>query len=71
MSMRNPNLPLFPEKPKNQPSLSHFEKYLNHNHDHLVDVVEHNLWRKEIKKFKHFHHGEKPRVIPHLAPTNA
>jgi len=53
------------------PDQSHPEKYLNHNHDHLVDVVEHNLWRKEIKKFKHFHHGEKPRVIPHLAPTNA
>jgi len=53
------------------PDQSHPEKYLNHDHDHLLDVVHHNLWRKEITKFKHYHHGEKMRVIPHLAPTNA
>merc|ERR1719282_663325 len=48
------------------PDQSHPEKYLNHNHDWVVNVVEHNLWRKETKKFKHHHHGEKLRVIPHL-----
>jgi len=51
------------------PDQSHPEKYLNHNHDHLVDVVGHNLWRKETTKFKHHHHGEKLRVIPHLQPV--
>jgi len=48
------------------PDQSHPEKYLNHNHDWVVNVVEHNLWRKETKKFKHHHEGEKLRVIPHL-----
>jgi hypothetical protein len=48
---------------------SHPEKYLNHNHDHLLDVVEHNLWYKETKKFKHHHHGEKLRVIPHITSS--
>ena len=51
------------------PDQSHPEKYLNHNHEHLLDVVEHNLWYKETKQFKHHHHGEKLRVIPHIAPT--
>ena len=50
------------------PDQSHPEKYLNHNHDHLIDVVEHNLWYKQTKQFKHHHHGEKLRVIPHIAP---
>lgn len=50
------------------PDQSHPEKYLNHNHEHLLDVVQHNLWYKETKKFKHHHHGEKLRVIPHIAP---
>ena len=50
------------------PDQSHPEKYLNHNHEHLLDVVHHNLWYKETKKFKHHHHGEKLRVIPHIAP---
>lgn len=52
------------------PDQAHPEHYLNHNHDHLLDVVQHNLWRKEITKFKHYKHftphGEKMRVIPHL-----
>jgi len=52
------------------PDQSHPEKYLNHNHDLLLSVVEHNLWRKETKKLKHHHHGEKLKVIPHLAPHN-
>ena len=52
------------------PDQSHPEKYLNHNHDLLLSVVEHNLWRKETKKLKHHHHGEKLKVIPHLAPSN-
>jgi len=52
------------------PDQSHPEKYLNHNHDLLLSVVEHNLWRKETKKLKHHHHGEKLKVIPHLAPRN-
>jgi len=51
------------------PDQSHPEKYLNHNHDLLLSVVEHNLWRKETKKLKHHHHGEKLKVIPHLAGT--
>lgn len=51
------------------PDQSHPEKYLNHNHDHLLDVVEHNLWYKETKKFKHHHHGEKLRVIPHITSS--
>lgn len=49
------------------PDQEHPEKYLNHNHNVLVSVVEHNLWRKETKQFKHHHHGEKLKVIPHLA----
>lgn len=52
------------------PDQSHPEKYLNHNHDHLLDVVEHNLWYKETKQFKHHHHGEKQRVIPHITSSN-
>lgn len=52
------------------PDQSHPEKYLNHNHDLLHSVVEHNLWRKETKKLKHHHHGEKLKVIPHLAAQN-
>jgi len=52
------------------PDQSHPEKYLNHNHDLLLSVVEHNLWRKETKKLKHHHHGEKLKVIPHLAAHN-
>ena len=52
------------------PDQSHPEKYLNHNHDLLLSVVEHNLWRKETKRLKHHHHGEKLKVIPHLAPRN-
>lgn len=51
------------------PDQTHPEKYLNHNHEHLLDVVQHNLWYKETKKFKHHHHGEKLRVIPHIAPS--
>ena len=51
------------------PDQTHPEKYLNHNHEHLLDVVQHNLWYKETKKFKHHHHGEKLRVIPHIAPA--
>ena len=51
------------------PDQNHPEKYLNHNHEHLLDVVQHNLWYKETKKFKHHHHGEKLRVIPHIAPS--
>ena len=51
------------------PDQTHPEKYLNHNHEHLLDVVQHNLWYKETKKFKHHHHGEKLRVIPHIAPV--
>jgi len=53
------------------PDQSHPEKYLNHNHDHLLDVVQHNLWRKETTHFKHHHHGEKLRVIPHLTQHTA
>ena len=53
------------------PDQTHPEKYLNHNHEHLLDVVQHNLWYKETKKFKHHHHGEKLRVIPHIAPAPA
>lgn len=54
------------------PDQSHPEKYLNHNHDLLHSVVEHNLWRKQTKALKHHHHhqGEKLKVIPHLAPGN-
>lgn len=50
------------------PDQQHPEKYLNHNHNQLVSVVEHNLWRKQTKQFKHHptHHGEKLKVIPHL-----
>ena len=50
------------------PDQSHPEKYLNHNHDLLLSVVQHNLWRKETKALKHHHHGQKLKVIPHLAP---
>jgi len=51
------------------PDQEHPEKYLNHNHDLLLSVVEHNLWRKQTKGLKHHHHGEKLKVIPHLAPS--
>lgn len=50
------------------PDQDHPEKYLNHDHSLLVNVVEHNLWRKQTKQFKHHpeKHGQKLKVIPHL-----
>jgi len=50
----------------NVPDQHHPEKYLNYNSDLLKDVVEHNLWYKQTKKFKHHKHGAKLKVIPHL-----
>jgi len=54
------------------PDQEHPEKYLNHNHDLLLSVVEHNLWRKQTKQFKHHpeKHGDKLKVIPHLVQSN-
>ena len=53
------------------PDQEHPEKYLNHNHDLLLSVVEHNLWRKQTKQFKHHpeKHGDKLKVIPHLVQS--
>jgi len=50
------------------PDQDHPEKYLNHDHSLLVSVVQHNLWRKQTKEFKHHpeKHGQKLKVIPHL-----
>jgi len=49
------------------PDQSHPEKYLNFNSEWLQKVVDHNLWYKQTKKLKHHKHGEKLKVIPHLA----
>jgi hypothetical protein len=49
------------------PDQSHPEKYLNFNSELLQNVVDHNLWYKQTKKLKHHKHGEKLKVIPHLA----
>ena len=53
------------------PDQEHPEKYLNHNHDLLLSVVEHNLWRKQTKQFKHHpeKHGDKLKVIPPLVQS--
>ena len=50
------------------PDQDHPEKYLNQDHSLLVSVVQHNLWRKQTKEFKHHpeKHGQKLKVIPHL-----
>jgi len=49
------------------PDQQHPEKYLNYDSDLLQNVVDHNLWYKQTKKLKHHKHGEKLKVIPHLA----
>jgi len=49
------------------PDQEHPEKYLNFDSDWLKNVVDHNLWYKQTKKLKHHKHGEKLKVIPHLA----
>jgi len=49
------------------PDQQHPEKYLNFDSDLLQNVVDHNLWYKQTKKLKHHKHGEKLKVIPHLA----
>ena len=49
------------------PDQLHPEKYLNFDSDLLKTVVDHNLWYKQTKKLKHHKHGEKLKVIPHLA----
>jgi len=49
------------------PDQHHPEKYLNSDSELLKGVVDHNLWYKETKKFKHHKHGQKHKVIPHLA----
>jgi hypothetical protein len=49
------------------PDQQHPEKYLNFDSDLLQNVVDHNLWYKQTKKLKHHKHGEKQKVIPHLA----
>lgn len=49
------------------PDQNHPEKYLNFDSDLLKTVVDHNLWYKQTKKLKHHKHGEKLKVIPHLA----
>ena len=53
------------------PDQQHPEKYLNYDSDLLQNVVDHNLWYKQTKKLKHHKHGEKLKVIPHLAHAHA
>ena len=50
------------------PDQSHPEKYMNFDTEWLDMVVHNNLWYKNTKAFKHHHHGEKKKVIPHLHP---